>query len=141
MALRRVGLGARRSTVRLTSGCGEQLNGKLAEVAHHEIGAAVAQGTAFAPASNSDHEAKAAAATGLHAGLRVLDDGRLGWRHAEAARRFEEHGRVGLAGELQAISVDAVDDDIDQLGETGGVEDLATVVAGRGDGDRQGGRT
>ena len=48
---------------------GQQLDWKLAQVANHEIGAAVTQRTAVALAGDSDHEAEAAAATGLNAGL------------------------------------------------------------------------
>ena len=98
MALRRVGLGARRSTVRLAIGGCEQLDETLAGVAHHEIGAAVAQGAALALASDSDHQAKAAAEAGLHARLSVLYDGRLGWLNAKAGALLRGTRRSGLPG-------------------------------------------
>src|SRR5213078_1347229 len=86
----------------------------------------------LAHAIDADDAAERTAAAGLDAGERVLEHRGLRRRRPELLRRREIHVRLRLAGQMLALGDDAVDAELEEVGDPGRLEHLAAVGA-RGD--------
>src|SRR3954447_1327312 len=113
--------------------CGEQLG----EVGDDDVGAVLAQGLRLSAAVDSDHASNPAGAAGLHAGQCVLEDRRLRGFDAKLASGGEEGVGRRLSAQALALRYDAVDAELQELIQTGGVDDVPAVGARGDDGAAQ----
>src|SRR5690606_34684898 len=70
-------------------------------------------------------------ATGFDTRQGVLEQDRAIRLSADAARRFHEQGRVGLARQPEPLDVQAIGTGVDVLVEPGRMQDGGAVLAGR----------
>ena len=97
----------------------------------------LAQRVGLTDAIDADHVAEVTGVSGLHAGQRVLEHGRMAGLHAQGARPGQE--RVGGRLALEVLLVDrvAVDPCLEQVLDPGCPEDVLAVGAGGDDGPPQ----
>ncbi len=80
--------------------------------------------------------AKPAVAARLHSGLGVLDDDGALRSRAQSVGGCQQDRGVGLAGQPEGLGDHAVDADGEEVAESGRLQDLFAVAAGRVDGRR-----
>jgi len=89
------------------------------------------QGGCLADPVHADDQAEPAAAPRLHPGQGVLNDRGPRRRRRQPPGGLQEQRRVGLAGQPEAVGLDAVDLDVEQTAQPGRLQHGDHVAAGR----------
>ena len=89
---------------------------ELGQVVDDDVGAVAQEEVAVLAAVDADHAAELPGASGLDAGQRVLEHGRLVGPHVEPAGALEERVRLGLAAQAERVDHVAVHQCLDVLG-------------------------
>ena len=76
-----------------------------------------------------DDVGKASASTGLHSSESILHHDGANWGDAKPFCGDKEDGGVGLTRQLETLGIDAVNDDIEELGGTGRLQYRLGVTA------------
>jgi hypothetical protein len=111
---------------------GHLIGRDLAEVGDDPVGAVLAQRVSFPHMVNSKHQAKAAVAPGLYTGDGVFDHhGAEGITPAQQFEALQENVGLGLAGQMQTLADDSVNNRLEDIQELHPLENRYGILAGR----------
>ena len=107
-------------------------DGDVGELADHDVGAALQQPLPFgAAAVHADDQTEPAGTARGHPRLGVLDDDAAAGPDTESSRGFQQCRGIRLAGQPEFLGDHPVDPDLEQVTDTGRLQDGRTVAARR----------